>query len=450
MIGKVIFTNADHAYAERRIFPALTVPGAQTLCVSSAPVNGFCQFGVAITPSSCYELSLMDPDARHEFLTHIYGKEGLGLSLARLCIGSSDYSPELYSYDDVADDIELKHFSVKRDEAYIIPIIKEILAINPDLTLFASPWSPPFWMKTGGSMCGGYMREAFLDCYAEYIIRFIEAYAAYGIRISAITPQNEPNTQQRNCMAACSWHPETEAKFIKILKNRFAERHMAVEIWLYDYEFADVQRVNWMLENCDGLAQDCDGIAFHYYVGDFEQTKFLKEKYPDLDLHFTEGGPRMNDHYDTDWCKWGLMAVKALNAGYATFCGWNLMLDECGGPHIGPFMGVCAGLATYNNVTKALTYSGQYKAFMHVVPYLTADCDVYPICVQDYFSFDMSAYPRFNHEIQGALIDRKDGTKVAVLVNPNPRSLQTQLLLDGQSWYIDLPADSISTVILES
>lgn len=101
----------------------------------------------------------MPAEARTAVLKSIYTKEGLGLSVERLSVGSSDYSAELYSYDNVDGDVSLEHFSIDRDKKHIIPMIKKILNVNPDLYLYASPWSPPAWMKTGGSLCGGYMRR---------------------------------------------------------------------------------------------------------------------------------------------------------------------------------------------------------------------------------------------------------------------------------------------------
>ena len=444
-----LFTTKDHFLSRRDVFSSLKVPGAELLRVSEQYTSGFGGFGVAITPSSCYELSLMTPAERKTLLTHLYTKEGLGLSVGRLCIGSSDYSPEIYSYDDVSMDTELVHFSVERDEEYVIPMIKEILEIHPDLYLFASPWSPPYWMKTGGSMCGGYMRNEFVECYAEYVVKFLQAYRAHGIKISAITPQNEANAQQNGKMPACIWHPETEAAFIKALRRKLTENALDVKIWMYDHNFNDTQRVIWSLENCAGLSDDCDGVAFHYYGGAIEQTRELARKFPQLELHFTEGGPRLNDRYDTDWCKWGLMAVKALKEGYRSFTGWNLMLDELGGPNVGPFLGICGGLITRDSQSGELRYSGQYRAFSHIVPYLSPASKVHPITVSDSFHPCLSKSPKLDWEIEGILIEQPDGKKIAVLVNPNDHGIQAQMEINGTLWYMELYADSIATVIIE-
>lgn len=442
-----IFTDPTHSMAKAEVFPSLYMPGAHNLIISDKKYSNFLGFGVAITPSSCYELSLMEPSERRKLLRHIYGKDGIGLSVGRICVGSSDYSPEIYSYDDHPFDTELKHFSVARDEKYIIPIIKEIVEINPDIYLFASPWSPPYWMKTGESMCGGYMRDKYVDYYADYFIKFIEAYAEYGIKISAVTPQNEPETQQSGHMPACIWHPETEAEFIRILREKLNAKGMDIKIWMYDHSFIGAQRVIWSLKNCEGLKSNCDAVAFHYYNGFVDQTAEVTREFPELDLHFTEGGPRLTDHYDTDWCKWGLMIIRTLKYGYKSFTGWNLMLNERGGPNVGPFIGICAGLVTHNETSGELSYSGQYKAYSHIAPYITPESKISYIETDSSFGQNMSSYPRYEHKIEGILID--NGTKVAVLINQNNHGIQAQIKIDGRLWYSELPADSISTIIFE-
>jgi glucosylceramidase len=411
------------------------------------PNKGFIGLGVAITGSSCYNLWQMDKDGRHALLQSIYGKDGLGLSIGRLTVGSSDYSAELYSYDDVEGDVELKHFSVQRDEAYIIPMIQEILKINPDLYLFASPWSPPGWMKTGGSIGGGYMRREFIDCYAEYIVRFILEYAKHGIRISALTPQNEVETDQKGKMPACRWHPDIEAEFVITLRKKLDNAGLDTKIWLHDHNFDGYNRIKWMLNTHKQLSSSCDGLAFHYYSGVIEDTLPLQAEYPNLPMHFTEGGPRLYDRYDSDWCKWGIMMSKVLNCGYQSFTGWNLMLDQLGGPNIGPFF--CGGLITRNRPTGELTYSGQYKAFSHFASFIKRNATVYHI-EQEQTHLEMFKFPSEKEiPLQVSCVENTDGSLCYFLINANKQKEQVQILENGQWYYVELLPDTVCTVVFE-
>ncbi len=447
MRAKQILTDKQHHMTELEVFPSGKVTRANTLDIDTIPNEGFKGFGVAITGASCYNLSIMDKDKRKDLLNKIYSDSGIGLSVGRLTIGSSDYSAAVYSYDDVPFDVELEHFSIDRDKKYIIPMIKEILGVKPDLFLFASPWSPPGWMKTGGSMCGGYMRDEYVECYADYIVKFLKAYAQNGIKISAITPQNEPNTQQSGFMPACIWHPETEAKFVNVLRKRLREENLGVEIWMYDHCFADADRVLWQLDNCEGVADSCDAIAFHYYTGTIEETLKVKRAYPGKKLHFTEAGPRLYDNYDTDWCKWGIMISKAIKCGYSSFTGWNLMLNEMGGPNVGPFL--CGGLVTIHTADGTLSCSGQYTAFEHICRYISENSKIYPIYVGEEYNLPMSVYPKVNMDIGGFCVDNGDGKCVLVLINPNDEKRQIQFEVKGTLWYTELTPESISTIVVE-
>lgn len=441
----IMYTTNDYGtYLSKPIYESLPLAGITTATkAETAAGEGFLGCGAAITGSSCYNLSLMQPAERQQLLRHLYTREGLNLKIGRLTIGASDYSAELYTYDDVDGDVDLVHFSIERDKAYILPMIKEILAVAPDLMLFASPWSPPAWMKTGGSVGGGFMREQYLDCYADYLVKFIQAYAAEGVKIRAITPQNETETLQLGRMPACMWHPDLEAKFISILRRKFTEHHIDTKIWCYDHSFSGADRVAWCLKEYPNLQHECDGAAFHYYDGEVEQTAFLKRDYPRLELHFTEGGPRLYDHYDTDWCKWTLMAIKALNNGYVSFTGWNLMLDETGGPNIGPFF--CGGLVTRNQVSGELSYSGQYKAFRHFAD-ITATSRIYPL------SFTRHDLRMFGYDgngrlyTDGCVVQDEAGNTRLILVNPSTEKEQVQYFHHGKWWYIEMLPNTAATV----
>ncbi len=450
MKAKQILTCKDHSFTVREVFPTLPNPILPTLEASEATEN-FLGFGVAITPSSCYVLSQMEAETRHTLLKHIYAIEGANLSVGRLCIGSSDYSPEVYSYDDVPGDVALEHFSIHRDERYVIPMIKEILAIRPDLFLFASPWSPPAWMKTSESFSGGYMRECYLECYAEYFVKFIRAYAAHGIKISAVTIQNEPETQQQGLMPSCIWHPEIEAKFAGILRRHLDAAGIDTKIWLFDHSFRGAERVRWQLGHCEGLTDACAGLAFHYYDGAIEETASLAKAYPSLPCHFTEAGPRLTQHYDDDHCKWAIMIARAFKTGYHSFTGWNLLLDEFGGPCVGLYSGICGGLVTRDCRNGDLSYSGQYTAFRHFAPYITKNSRVRYLRSADAFGTCMSLYPSSDdiRAIEGVEIQNSNRQHIAVIINPNARHMQAHITLGGERYYLELPAESVSTVIAE-
>ncbi len=446
--GIQIYTDKTHDKQSQEVFTAPSMTATKKLRVSSKPVvENFLGLGVAITSASCYNLKQMPKEERTAFIKSIYSKEGLNLGVARLNIGSCDYSAEVYTYDDFEGDTALKHFSIDRDREYLIPMLKEVLKVKPDLYLYASPWSPPAWMKTGGNIAGGFMRDEFLPCYAEYIVRYIEEYKKEGINIRAITPQNEPECQNR-AYPTCFWHPETEMKFIKILSALFKERGLEVKIWMFDHCFNGVDRVMWSLNEDKDLVNCADGVAFHYYEGDVIQTVAITDAYPSLELHFTEGGPRLYENYDTDWCKWSIMVSRSLACGYKSFTGWNLLLNETGGPNIGPFF--CGGLVTFNRVTNSLDYSGQYKAFSHIAPYLTPNSKIYALEeIERSYQGGIFGYPASQKKpIEGFAIDNGDGKLVLVVINPNDCKFQTELHYNGDCYYAELLSDSVSTIVI--
>src|SRR6202007_517109 len=139
----------------------------------------------------------------------------MGLSVGRIGVGASDYSTKLYSYDEGEPDPDLARFSIEHDREYILPMLRQARRANPDLFLFSSPWSPPGWMKFNGTLLGGSMRKHYLPAYAQYYLKFLQAYAAEGVPIQALTSQNEVDTDQDGRMPACIWGQEYEIAFVK-------------------------------------------------------------------------------------------------------------------------------------------------------------------------------------------------------------------------------------------
>jgi glucosylceramidase len=211
--------------------------------------------GYSFEHTSAYNMMKLPPDKRRAVMELLVDPvKGAGMNLWRLCIGTSDFTYEFYSYDDipVGDvDPELKRFSIEKDKQYIIPVAKLAKEINPDILFFSSPWSPPGWMKMpepklrkgkveiegGKGMCSGRLNPVYYDTYAEYLARYLQAYKAEGIDIHAITVQNEP-WHNWYLMPTCWWDPENERDFIKNhLGPKLEKSGLKTEIWCWDHNW---------------------------------------------------------------------------------------------------------------------------------------------------------------------------------------------------------------------
>ena len=441
---KAFSTDRFGVCRERDVFTTTeNTTGSLTVNIFNEAVqNDFQGFGVALTGSSCYLLNKMTREKRETLLEDIYGIDGLGLSVARISIGASDYSPEIYSYEDSNG-----NFTIEKDEEYVLPVLQEVAKKYKDVRFYASPWSPPGRMKTGGSMCGGFMREGFIDEYVQYIINFVRAYKEKGIPLWAITPQNEPETDQGGKMPACYWSPETEAKFALSLRKKAEELGLPFEIWLCDHNFSHWKRVLWQLQEFPDLEKAVSAVAFHYYNGGVDLIENLRRVYPALEFHFSEGGPRLYDNYATDHCKWGLAITRALNHGCKSFTGWNLLLDETGNPNVGPFF--CGGLVTENSITGELSYSGQYQAFKHFSPYVKRGAKILrtEILGKDNGLF---RYPNVKISLEVCAAKNVDGGIVIQVVNPDVNEKrQMSLIYNGKKIYFEALQNSVNTILIE-
>ena len=321
-------------------------------------------FGAAFTDAACYTFNQLPSRAREQLFRELFHPSEMGLSVCRTCIGSSDYSTELFSYDEGDPDPEMKRFSIAHDQAYVLPMMRLARHENPDLFLFSSPWSPPGWMKAGGSMLGGSMRPRNFAAYAQYFLKFLEGYAAAGVPIQAVTVQNEVDTDQDGRMPACLWPQEYEIRFVKDhLGPLLRKNSLATKIWILDHNYNLWGRAVAELDD-PGLRQYCNDVAFHGYVGTPAMMSKIHEAHPEAQLYWTEGGPDYTlPDYLTDWAKWGRTYTAAIRNWCCSITGWNLALDEKGRPNIGPFS--CGGMVTIHSQTTEVTRSGQYWAFAH-------------------------------------------------------------------------------------
>lgn len=321
-------------------------------------------FGGAFTDATCYTFNQLDAQAREQLFHEMFHPSEMNLSVCRTCVGASDYSASLYSFDDGDADPDLKRFSIDHDRKYILPILRDARHANPDLFLFSSPWSPPGWMKFNGSMLGGSMRKFYFAVYAQYFLKFLQGYAAEGVPVQAVTSQNEVDTDQDGTMPACSWPQEYEIQFVRDHLGPLLEKEgMPTKIWLLDHNYNLWGRVVDSLED-ERLYRYIDGVAWHGYYGTPEMMSRAQDAYPEIKMFWTEGGPEYTDPaYQTNWCTWAATFTGILRNWCRSITAWNLALDERGRPNIGPF--ACGGMVTINSQTREVTRSGQYWAFAH-------------------------------------------------------------------------------------
>lgn len=392
-------------------------------------------FGAAFTDASCYMFRQLSEAARATLFHELFHPSELALSVCRTCIGASDYSTELFGYDEGEPDPELKRFSIDHDKAYVLPALRDARKVNPDLFLFSSPWSPPGWMKANKSMLGGCIRKRYFSSYAQHFVKFLQAYAVEGVQIQAVTSQNEVDTDQDGRMPACLWGQEYEIEFIaRHLGPALESAGLSTRIWLLDHNYNLWGRVICSLDEPE-LRKHCGAVAWHGYVGKADMMSKAHAAHPDVSMHWTEGGPDYTSpHYETDWTVWAQTFTDALGNWCSSITGWNLALDERGRPNIGPFN--CGGLVTIHSESKEITRSGQYWALAHFSRAIRRGAHRF-------------ASTSKSSSLSHFACENPDGKKVLILANPGPAQT-VDLRLGAMSASVPLEADSVNTLTWHS
>ena len=393
--------------------------------------------GVSLTDASCWWISRMPAGKRAAFLKDAFTKEGMNLSLIRLNCGASDYATELYNYDDVAGDVNMKHFSVSRDELYMIPVIKEVQALRPDIYTYSAVWSEPGWMKTSGAMCGGALKDESLQAYANYLAAYVKEYKKRGVKIDAMSIHNEPETDQAGGCPASIVTAEQEIKLAgKLVPQAFRKAGVqSTALWIWDYDYAGYERVFKELAD-KNVQKHVKGVAWHPYSGSPAVVRDVLSKYPDKEMHLTERGPNLQKK-DIQTFKWFADVVfGALNNGCQSYSSWNLILDEDGQPVTGKYP--CGGLREINSETGEITDSRQAQLFRQFCPYVETGAEILDV----------------NHpdaSMASIAFRNPDGTLVVVVVaDKDPGRRKFQIKYKGQYLGLSLPLGtaSMTTVII--
>ena len=268
-------------------------------------------FGYALTGGSAYVINKLNSTDKAALLQELFGsgQNSIGVSYLRISIGSSDLNASVFSYDDMPagqTDINLTHFNLSQDTIDLIPVLKQILTINPNIKILGSPWSPPVWMKDNGSSIGGGLLTQYYDVYARYFVKYIQQMQANGINVTAVTPQNEPLNGGNNPSMVVT--AAQEGDFIKNnLGPDFQAAVITTKLIVYDHHCDRPDNPIAVLN--DAAARPfVDGSAFHLYAGDISALSTAHSAYPDKNLYFTEQWTGANETFDGN-LKWHVKNV---------------------------------------------------------------------------------------------------------------------------------------------
>ncbi len=461
---RVYVTTADLSSALQRQ-PDLTfgsASGPVTATIQVDPRTTYQQidgFGGGLTDSSAWLLfTRLSPAARERVMRDLFSPtEGIGLSFLRLPIGASDFTHDgvFYSYDDMrsgGSDPTLSAFSIRHDTAYIIPLLREALALNPRLHIEATPWSPPGWMKENGVLNNlshaGRLRPSSYAPYARYFVKFIQAYRAEDIPIFAITPQNEPG--------AAGSYPATElpaSDEIRLVRDylgpALAQAGLHTKIFSNDMEWSSNGtnlRYPLTVMSDPGANRYLAGTAYHCYRGNPEGMTMMHERFPGKDIYETECSSG-----NCTTCPWTSpappveLAIAATRNWSKTVALWNLALDPQGGPPAKNGCTTCIAPVTVDPASGAVTYTADYYQLGQLSRFVWPGA--YRIASTTFVTAYHSGAGYGVTTLDDAAFRNPDGSLVLVAYNAGgtPRTFWVQW--GKQSFSYTLPAAAAATFI---
>ncbi|MEI6865316.1 hypothetical protein [Flavicella sp.] len=309
-------------------------------------------------------LMSLDKEQQNEIMKNLFGKNTANFSLCRTAIGASDFGIDAYSYSEVSDDFKMKNFSVQREEKSVIPYIQLAYKYNPEMSLFASPWSPPGWMKESGLMDKGASNPSknvlkddseIYNAYALYFSKYVEAYAKEGIDVNRIVIQNEQDLSTK--YPSCNMPPEQMGKFvINYLRPRFKKENTTTEIWAGSFRTA---------KRLDGLEfvtnekwrEAVDGVGIQYINS--RQIENMQAVFPEIKFLHTEGNCFGGENSVNQAFSRFDEVASYINHGVPNFCYWNMILNETGTSGWG-WKQNC--LINIDRENKTVTYNPDYAA----------------------------------------------------------------------------------------
>ncbi|HEY7102770.1 MAG TPA: glycoside hydrolase family 30 beta sandwich domain-containing protein [Mycobacteriales bacterium] len=419
-------------------------------------------FGASITDSSAAVLYRLDPAARERAMRSLFDPaRGIGVSALRQPIGSSDFTDEPhYTYDDMPagqTDFALAHFSIAHDQAQILPLLRRARALNPRVTVIATPWSPPAWMKTTDSLIGGRLKDdpRVYAAYARYFVKFVQAYRAAGVPVDYLTVQNEPQNRTPNAYPGMDLPVPQEVKLIEAVGPALRAAGLRTRILAYDH--------NWTTHPGDiastppGEDPETDypyevlaspaakwvaGTAYHCYSGDPSAQTALHDAYPDKGIWFTEcsgshgpDDPPAKFFRDTLTFHARNITIGTTRNWAKTAITWNIALDSSGGPHNGG-CDTCTGLLTLE-ADGTVSTNAEYYTIGHLSKF------VQPGAVRiASTSFGTTGW---NGQIMDVAFRNPDGSTALVVHNENDDPRTFAVAVGGRSFDYTLPGGALAT-----
>jgi len=429
------------------IFKDFPQPLETDVCIFVDPANKFqtmIGIGGALTDASAETFAKLPLDKQKEFLTAYYDPgKGIGYTLARTSIHSSDFSSSSFTYTSDGDSA-LRTFSIGHDQKYRIPFIKQVIeTAGGNLKLFVSPWSPPAWMKSNNTMLhGGKLLSRYMQPWANYMVKFIHAYEKEGIPIWGLTVQNEPMATQT--WESCIFTAEEECDFIKTyLGPTLKKAHLeSKKLMAWDHNRDLIyQRASVILSDPDA-SKYLWGLGIHWYETwtggemQFDNVRRVHESYPDKNLMMTEGCvERFDSTKIYEWSngeKYAHSMINDFNCGVCGWTDWNVLLDERGGPnHSDNF---CLAPVIGDTRTGSLIYSNSYYYIGHFSKFIR------PGAIRI-----ISSSNRDN--LQTTAFQNADGKISVIVLNSSDKEMAYRLWIKGKAAEtVSLP-HSIATLV---
>ena len=398
-------------------------------------------FGAAFTDSAAYLLEqVASPSSQSTTLSDLFTRtgNGIGLSFMRVPIGASDIARSLYSFDDMTSgaDQTLANFSIAHDQAYILPLILQAKKLNPEMKLLASPWSPPGWMKSTGSMNSGTLLATDYAPFANYLVRYLQAYKAAGVTYDYLTMENEP-LNQTPAYPSMYMDSLTALTVLRdyILPNMSGAR-LTTKVLLYDHNWDTPSYPEALLADPTVMASPLvAGIAWHGYGGPVGSQQTVQNMYPTMGTWETEhsGGTWQADQFSADF----LEITQVMRNASKSFVKWSLALDQTLGPNLTELntgMGGCATctpIVTVNSSTGIVTKNVEYYTLGHYSKY------VLPGATRIYSSNNAS--------VASVAFRNPDGSKALIAFNNQNTSQVFQVQWGTQSFSYTLPSLAAAT-----